>query len=62
MVMSQLGECVFGAPDERQGCCGSIYDLPGDPALGSSAKWQSGVMAEDCEQLLKDFFARRRQA
>ena len=62
IINARIPRVVYGAADERQGCCGSIYDLPGDPALGSSAKWQSGVMAEDCEQLLKDFFARRRQA
>ena len=33
MVMSQLGQCVFGAADPHQGCCGSVYDLPGDAAL-----------------------------
>lgn len=60
MVMSQLGQCVYGAADDRQGCCGSVYDLPGDPALGSSTKWQSGVMAEECGRLMSDFFAGRR--
>jgi len=60
MVMSQLGECVFGAPDERQGCCGSIYDLPGDPALSGRTKWTSGVLTDECSDLMKGFFARRR--
>ena len=50
MVMSQLGQCVYGAADERQGCCGSVYDLPGDPALGGTTKWRSGVMAEEFQQ------------
>ena len=44
MVMSQLGRCVFGAADERQGCCGSLYDLPGDPALGAVTRWQGGLL------------------
>ena len=61
MVMSQLGECVFGAADEKQGCCGSVYDLPGDPALAGQTKWQSGVMAEECGKMMRDFFAGRRQ-
>ena len=61
MVMSQLGQCVYGAADEKQGCCGSVYDMPGDPALAASTTWQSGVMAEACGQLMRDFFAGRRQ-
>ena len=60
MVMSQLGSCVYGAADEKQGCCGSVYDLPGDPALAGQTKWQSGVMAEDCGKLMSDFFGRKR--
>ena len=60
MVMSQLDHCVYGAADEKQGCCGSVYDLPGDPALAGGTRWQSGVMAEECGQLMRDFFARRR--
>ena len=60
MVMSQLSQCIYGAADARQGCCGSVYDLPGDPALAGQTKWQSGVLAEECGQLMSDFFIRRR--
>ena len=60
MVMSQLSGCVFGAADEKQGCCGSMYDLPGDPALCGQTKWQSGVLAEECGRMMRSFFARRR--
>ena len=62
MVMSQLSECVYGASDERQGCCGSIYDLPGDAALQGVTSWHGGVLAEECAALMTDFFARRRKA
>ena len=60
MVMSQLSHCVYGADDEKQGCCGSVYDLPADPALCGQTKWQSGVMAKECGQLMRSFFSGRR--
>ena len=60
MVMSQLSGCVFGAADEKQGCCGSVYDLPGDPALAGQTRWQSGVMAEECADMMRSFFVNRR--
>ena len=60
MVMSQLSRCVYGASDDKQGCCGSVYDLPGDPALGSQTQWQSGVMAEECGELMRSFFSNKR--
>ena len=60
MVMSQLSQCIYGAADEKQGCCGSVYDLPADPALAGQTKWQSGVMAEECGDMMRSFFANRR--
>ena len=60
MVMSQLSECVYGAADDKQGCCGSVYDLPADPALGSQTKWRAGVLAEACGDMMRTFFAGRR--
>lgn len=60
ITMSQLGRCVFGAYDEKMGCCGSVYDLPADPALGGVTRWEGGVLAEECAGLLKDFFLRKR--
>ena len=61
MVMSQLGQCIFGAEDQRQGCCGSVYDLPGDPRLHGVTRWQGGVMEAECRALLQDFFRSRRE-
>ncbi len=61
MLMSQLSRCVYGAADEKQGCCGSVYDLPADPALSGTTRWQSGVMEAECGRLLRDFFAVRRE-
>ncbi len=61
MVMSRLGKCVYGAPDSQKGCCGSVYDLPDDPALGGQTRWEGGVMADACQEVLDAFFARRRK-
>ena len=60
MVMSQLSRCVFGAADPRQGCCGSVYDLPGDAVLGGVTRWQGGLLQEECAALMTTFFQRKR--
>ena len=62
MVMSQLGRCVWGAADPRQGCCGSVYDWPGDAALHGITRWQGGVLEAECSRLMTDFCASRRQS
>ena len=60
MVMSQLGECVYGAADPRQGCCGSVYDLPGDPALSAVTRWRPAPKSKECGEILKEFMRGRR--
>lgn len=60
MVMSRVGRCVFGAVDPEMGCCGSVYDLPADPALGAVCSWEQAAEAEECRRLLQDCFQKRR--
>ena len=60
MVMSRLGKCIYGAADPDRGCCGSVYDLPADPAFQSVTEWQAGIMEEECQALLTDFFQKKR--
>lgn len=60
MVMAQLDGCVFGAYDARQGCCGSVYDLPHDPAFFHRVPCVGGVLENECARLLRAFFERRR--
>ena len=61
MVMSRLGQCVFAAADPEVGCCGSVYDLPGDPALHGRTVWQHDRRAEEAgRRLLRDFFQKKR--
>ncbi len=61
LVMSRLGRCVYGAADPEKGCCGSVYDLPADPALGAGTEWRAGVREEECRELLERFFRSRRK-
>ncbi len=60
LVMAELDACIFGAYDERQGCCGSVYDLPHDPAFYHRVKCLGGVLETECAAQLRAFFARRR--
>ena len=61
MVMACLNRCYFGARDERQGCCESVYALPMDPAFYHRVPCIGGLMEEPSSRLLKDFFATRRK-
>jgi len=63
LVMSRVGRCVFGAADPEKGCCGSVYDLPADPALGSPGTWEQvsdPQLAAECREVLQKSFQQRR--
>ena len=61
MVMSRVGRCVFGAADAEKGCCGSIYDLPADPALHSTTEWEQDPDTERYAELLSGSFRQKRK-
>ena len=60
MVMGRVGKCVFGAEDPDKGCCGSVYDLLADPALGSAGTWEQAAGSEECRKILQRSFRTRR--
>ena len=53
IAQSRLSRVVYGAYDRRAGCCGSVYRITEDPALGYYVPADGGLMAEECEALLK---------
>ncbi len=61
LAMSRLSRCVYGAADPERGCCGSVYDIPADPAFGSPTVWCAGIEAEACAEVLTGFLSGRRQ-
>ena len=60
LIMAEMDGCVFGASDPRQGCCGSVYTLPQDPAFYHRVRCAGGVMEQQCAALLQAFFSARR--
>lgn len=61
MAMSRLGRVVYGAADPDKGCCGSVYDLPADPAFAAETRWAAGERKQECQALLDRFFQIRRK-
>ena len=59
-VLSRLDRVVFGADDPKAGFAGSLGDLMRDPRLNHSVEVTVGVLADECGELLRAFFAERR--
>lgn len=60
ILHGRLERVVFGAPDPRTGAAGSVLNLFAHAQLNHQTKVVGGVLAEECGQLLKDFFKPRR--
>ena len=60
IVLSRLKRVVFGAWDEKAGMAGSVGDLLRHPRLNHRPEVRGGVLAEECAQLLGDFFQSQR--
>jgi len=60
IIAARIPRLVFGAFDDRVGGAGSRYDLVRDSRLGSPVEVITGVMQQECSNVLKDFFEKRR--
>jgi len=60
VVLARLDRVVFGAADPKAGFAGSLGDLVRDPRLNHRAEVASGVLAEECGEVLREFFRSRR--
>lgn len=61
MMHARIERIVFGANDFKTGACGSVVNVFEEQRLNHHAEVTGGVLAEECVQLLKQFFAERRQ-
>ena len=53
---TQIGRIVYGASDPKKG-----FSKVGTSILHPKTKLTTGILAEECETLLKDFFAKKRK-
>ncbi|WP_198421349.1 tRNA adenosine(34) deaminase TadA [Candidatus Nitrotoga sp. AM1P] len=57
---ARIARVVFGASDFKTGACGSVLNLFAEQRLNHHAEITVGVLAEECGQVLSNFFAARR--
>lgn len=60
IVLSRMPRVVIGTSDPKAGAAGSVLDVLAEPRLNHHPQVQSGLLAEDCADLLRSFFASRR--
>jgi tRNA(adenine34) deaminase len=60
IVHARLRRVVFGCPDPKAGAAGSLLNLLQMPQLNHRCEVKGGVNADECAQILRDFFKVRR--
>lgn len=61
ILNARLDKVVFGAYEKRSGCCGSKLNILTDGSDIHKVEVVGGVMENECAQIMKDFFSKKRK-
>ena len=61
MHQARVRRCVYGAPDPKAGALGTLYRIHEDTRLNHTFEVKSGVLQEECAELIQAFFAAKRK-
>jgi tRNA(adenine34) deaminase len=60
IVLARVPRVVYGATDPKAGAAGSVLDVLAEPRLNHRPAVISGVLGDECGELLRTFFRARR--
>ena len=61
ILQARIKNLYIGAMDAKTGACGSVLNLLEDYKFNHKVEIQSGILADDCEYILKEFFKELRK-
>ena len=61
LVQSRIDRVVVGCMNPKAGCAGSILNLLQIPEFNHQVELETGVLEEECSQMMKDFFRELRE-
>ncbi|MEM6798840.1 MAG: tRNA adenosine(34) deaminase TadA [Planctomycetota bacterium] len=61
IVQARIPRVVYGATDPKAGAVESLYQLLADERLNHRCEITTGVLAEECGSVLREFFAAKRR-
>ena len=61
LINSRIKKIYIGTMDEKTGACGSILNLLKDYTFNHKVDYETGILKEECENLLKEFFKELRR-
>jgi tRNA(adenine34) deaminase len=61
IVNARIKRLVYGAPDTRAGAVGSVFQICTNSSLNHQVEVTSGVLANECRDLIQSFFREKRE-
>ena len=61
LVQSRIDRVVVGCMNPKAGCAGSVLNLLQMPEFNHQVELETGVLEEECSQMMKDFFRELRE-
>ncbi|MEA3319797.1 MAG: tRNA adenosine(34) deaminase TadA [Bacillota bacterium] len=61
IIQSRIKKVVYGAKDPKAGCAGTLMNILQDERFNHQTEVVSGIMEEECGELLSSFFRKLRQ-
>ena len=61
LVNARINMVVFGMYDEKEGCCGSLYQLCRDNRFKHQLTVKGGIMEDPCTLIIHEFFKKQRK-
>lgn len=61
LIQSRIKKVYIGTMDYKTGACGSVYNLLEDYTFNHKVEYETGILKEECEAILQDFFKELRK-
>ena len=61
LVNARINMVIFGMYDEKEGCCGSLYQLCRDNRFKHQLTVKGGIMEDACALIIQEFFKKQRE-
>lgn len=62
LVQSRIDRVVVGCMNPKAGCAGSVLNILQMPEFNHQVELETGVLEEECSQMMKSFFKELREA
>ena len=60
LINSRIKKVYIGASDQKTGAVGSVFNLLEDYTFNHKVEYEKGVLQDECESILKEFFRKLR--